>query len=320
MGEMESVKAAKQKERERGDQLNDLFGSVMGNSAAMNMMNSNPMNDLMSGGNGGSMGGNSGGGGGDDLLFGASADALMQNSENIGFRGELLNHTHTKGLQIEYEFVREQSRHGVKYNQIRLSFTNKWDKSMKGISLNPHNLDKSQQDWHNLSGGGVSELTPGQTYSDLIHVRFGKTSEMRFDIDVAEGTNKKRYTAKIKGIPGELMRPNVSYSVDVFLKKKASTGAMNERNVKCDIETLDEAANRILTAFNVGIVNSGADKNQFDMNKQRYFAGYLLADDSDVLIALEVKGNGKVMCTLHCTEFMLIDAITGVARQCLSNK
>merc|ERR1712079_456101 len=107
--------------------------------------------DLMSGGGGGPIVG-----GGDDILFGASADSLMQNSENIGFKGELLNHTHTKGLQIEYEFVREQSRHGVKYNQIRLSFTNKWDKSMKGISLNPHNLDKSQQDWHNLSGGGVS--------------------------------------------------------------------------------------------------------------------------------------------------------------------
>jgi len=244
----------------------------------------------------------------------------MANAENIGFKGELLNHTHTKGLQIGYEFVREQSRHGVKYNQIRLLFTNKWDQAMKGISLSPHNLDKSQQDWHNLSGGVVAQLQPGQTYSDLIHVRFGKTSEMRFDIDVAEGTNKKRYTAKIKGIPGELMRPNMSYSVEVFLKKQAACGAMNERNVKCDVETIDEAANRILTAFNIGIVNSGANGQQVDMSKQRYFAGYLLADDSDVLITLETKSSGKVMCTLYCTEFMLIDAITGVARQCLSRK
>ncbi len=255
------------------------------------------------------------------MLFGASADSLMQNSENIGFKGELLNHTHTQGLQIGYEFVREQSRHGVKYNQIRLIFENKWNAPMRGISLSPHNLDKSQQDWHNLSGGVVAELKAGEKYADLIHVRFGKTSEMRFDIDVAEGSNKKRYTAKIKGIPGELMRPNVSYSVDVFLKKCAQSGAMNERNVKCEVDTIDEAANRILTAFNVGIVNSGASKQQLDMSKQRYFAGYLLADDSDVLIQLEIKGSsGKVTCTLHCTEFMLIDAITGVARQCLSRK
>merc|ERR1712038_573793 len=191
------------------------------------MMGSNAMNDLMSGG--GNMG--SGPMGGDDLLFGASADSLMQNSENIGFKGELLNHTHSQGLQIDYEFVRGQSRHGAHYNQIRLKFENKWNTRMRGISLEPHNLDKSQHDWRNLSGGGISELKAGERYADMIHVKFGKTSEMRFDIDVAEGTNKKRHIAKIKGIPGELMRPNVSYSVETFLKKQSSCGAMNERNV-----------------------------------------------------------------------------------------
>merc|ERR1712176_1143769 len=173
-----------------------------------------------------------------------------------------------------------------------------------------------QQDYRDIFDGGIAVLEPGQKKIDFIHVQFGKTSEMRFDIKIEEGTNKKRHTAKIKGIPGELVRPNISYSVDDFIKKKAGTGAMNERNLNCDIKTIDEAANRILKTFNVGIVNSGANKHKFDMNKQRYFAGYLLADDSDVLIALELKGNRKVMCTLHCTEFMLIDAITGVARQC----
>merc|ERR1712087_170453 len=118
------------------------------------------------------------------------------------------------------------------------------------------------------------------------------------------------------GIPGELMRPNVSYSVDDFLKKKAASGAMNERNVKCQLDTLDEAGNCVLKNFNVGIVNAGANEANFKQSKQRFFAGYLLADDSDVLIALEVQSNDKIMCNIHCAEFMLIDAITGVARQC----
>merc|ERR1712228_1102879 len=291
----------KQKKKERGDQLSDLFSSVMGNDAMATNQNNNTM---------------------DDILFGASAETLMKEKDvNHGFHGELLNHTHTQGLQIEYEFVRQQSRYGHKFNQIKLIFTNKWDKAMKGISLSPHNLDKSQQDYHDIFDGGIAELNAGQTKTDFIYVRFGKTSEMRFDINVESGTNKKRHTAKIKGgFSGELMRPNISYSVDAFIKKKAGLQAMSERNLSCAVDKIDEAANRILKAFNVGIVNSGAIKNKFDPNKQRYFAAYLLADDSDVLIALETQSNDKIVCTLHCTEFMLIDAITSVARQCLNKK
>jgi len=291
--------AAMQKKKDRGDQLSDLFSSVMGDTSPV-MNNDNAM---------------------DDILFGASAETLNKAKDiNHGFHGELLNHTHTQGLQIEYEFVRKQSRYGPKFNQIELIFSNKWDKPMKGISLSPHNLDKSQQDYHDIFDGGIDILESGQTKKDFIYVRFGKTSEMRFDINVESGTNKKRHTAKIKGgFSGELMRPNISYSVDAFIKKKAGMQAMSERNLNCSVKTIDEAGNRILKAFNVGIVNSGASKSKFDPSKQRYFAAYLLADDSDVLIALEEQANGKIVCTLHCTEFMLIDAITSVARQCLKD-
>eukprot|EP01083_Nonionella_stella_P182587 657380_1 len=285
----------KKQKKQRADQLSDLFSSVMGDSAP-------PMND-------------------DDILFGASPETLMKGvPSNTGFKGELLNHTHTQGLQIEYEFVRQPSRYGVRFNQIKLIFMNRWDKRMRGISLCPHNLDKSQQDYRDILEGGIAELQPGQKKTDYIHVQFGKTSEMRFNINVDEGTNKRRHTAKIKGIPGELMRPNVSYSVDEFMKKKGQTGAMNERKITCVTENIEEAANQVLKSFNVGIVNSGANKHKFDQNKERYFAGYLLADDSDVLIALETQSNNNIVCTIHCTEFMLIDAITGVARQCLTKK
>merc|ERR1719361_2284962 len=180
---------------------------------------------------------------------------------------------------------------------------------MHGISLSPHNLDKSQQDYHDILDGTVGELKAGEQKTDFVHVRFGKTSEMRFDINVESGTNKTRYTAKIKGCPGELIRPNVTYSVDEFLKKKAASGAMNERNVRVkEGTTLDEAGNCVLKNFNVGIVNAGANEVNFKQSKQRFFAGYLLADDSDVLIALEVQSNEKIMCNIHCAEFMLIDA------------
>eukprot|EP00488_Nonionellina_sp_1-RS-2012_P000363 TRINITY_DN1102_c0_g1_i1.p1 TRINITY_DN1102_c0_g1~~TRINITY_DN1102_c0_g1_i1.p1 ORF type:complete len:170 (+),score=50.95 TRINITY_DN1102_c0_g1_i1:481-990(+) len=162
---------------------------------------------------------------------------------NAGFKGELLNHTHTQGLQIEYEFVRQISRYGQRFNQIKLIFMNRWDKKMRGISLKPHNLDKSQQDYRDIFDGGIDVLEASQQKTDYIHVQFGKTSEMRFDINVEDGTNKKRHTAKIKGIPGELMRPNVSYSVDEFVEKTSQTGAMNERTINCDVETIDEAAN-----------------------------------------------------------------------------
>eukprot|EP00484_Ammonia_sp_Unknown_P027652 CAMPEP_0197037556 /NCGR_PEP_ID=MMETSP1384-20130603/14733_1 /TAXON_ID=29189 /ORGANISM="Ammonia sp." /LENGTH=1385 /DNA_ID=CAMNT_0042467871 /DNA_START=77 /DNA_END=4234 /DNA_ORIENTATION=+ len=292
----------KQKEKQRSDQLSDLFSSVMGNT--VNVAPASNM-DIM---------------GTNDILFGASADSLVKKETNVGFKGELLNHTHTTGLQIDYEFMRQQSRYGVRFNQIRLIFENKWDKKMKGISLSPHNLDKSQQDYRDIFDGGIAELDAGERKVDYIHVQFGKTSEMRFDINVEEGTNKKRYTAKIKGIPGELMRPNTSYSMDEFLKIKASSGAMSERNLNCDLPSLDEAAKQILKTFHIGIINSAGSSKNFNMNEQRYFSGYLLADDSDVLIALEKQANNKIMCTIHCTEFMLIDAITEVARQCLSAK
>ena len=303
---VDAAKAKKAKQSQRGDQLSDLFSSVMGPNVTVNTSN-----DIM-----GSMGGGSGGTT-DDILFGASADSLMKNTENVGFRGELLNHTHTQGLQIDYEFMRQQSRYGVRFNQIRLIFENRWDKPMKGISLNPHNLDKSQQDYRDIFDGGIPKLGPGEKKTDYIHVQFGKTSEMRFDINVQEGTNKNRHTAKIKGIPGELMRPNISYSVEEFLKKKKQSGAMSERNLSCGLDTIDEAANEILKTFNVGIINSGGN---LDMSKTRYFAGYLLSDDSDVLIVLETSSGGKITCTVNCTEFMLVDAITGVARQCLTKK
>ena len=307
--EEKKVDTKKQERSQRGSDINNLFSTIMGD----NMGTVNTTSDIM-----GSMGA-MGGGGSDDILFGASADSLMKKEVNVGFKGELLNHTHTQGLQIDYDFMRQQSRYGVRFNQIRLIFENKWDKKMKGISLSPHNLDKSQQDYRDIFDGGIAELDVGEKKTDYIHVQFGKTSEMRFDINVQEGTNKQRYTAKIKGIPGELMRPNISYSVDEFLKKKAASGAMSERNLSCSLDNIDSAANNILKAFNVGIINQSG-KSKFDMNKERYFAGYLLSDDSDVLIALETQSNGKITCTIHCTEFMLVDAITGVARQCLSKK
>eukprot|EP00486_Rosalina_sp_Unknown_P008401 CAMPEP_0201577864 /NCGR_PEP_ID=MMETSP0190_2-20130828/24429_1 /ASSEMBLY_ACC=CAM_ASM_000263 /TAXON_ID=37353 /ORGANISM="Rosalina sp." /LENGTH=776 /DNA_ID=CAMNT_0048010367 /DNA_START=364 /DNA_END=2697 /DNA_ORIENTATION=+ len=294
--------------QQRGDQLSDLFSSVMGPNVAVN-----PTNDIMGISGPGNIGGNDD----NDILFGASVDSLMTKDANVGFRGELLNHTHTQGLQIDYEFMRQQSRYGVRFNQIRLIFENRWDKSMKGISLSPHNLDKSQQDYRDIFDGGIAELGPGEKKTDYIHVQFGKTSEMRFDINVQEGTNKNRHTAKIKGIPGELMRQNIGYSVEEFLKKKKASGAMSERNINCSLDTIDEAANSIIKTFNVGIINSGGN---LDMSKERYFAGYLLSDDSDVLISLEASSSGKITCTINCTEFMLVDAITGVARQCLTKK
>merc|ERR1711933_139361 len=133
-------KENEKKEKERGDQLSDLFSSVMGDT-------NNDNND--------------------DILFGASAETLMNCQENVGFKGELLNHTHTQGLQIEYEFVRQQSRYGVRFNQIKLIFENRWDKKMKGISLNPHNLDKSQQDYRDIFDGGIAVLEPGQKKIDF---------------------------------------------------------------------------------------------------------------------------------------------------------
>jgi len=295
--EKQASDAGKSKENQRAAELNELFSSVIGNTMAVNAPS-----DIMGG----------------DIWSGASVESMMKSQQDfVGFTGELLNHTHTQGLQINYEFVRQPSRHGVRFNQIRLIFENKWDQQMRGISLCPHGLDKSQQSYHDIFDGCIAVLEPGQRKKDFIHVQFGKTSEMRFDIDVEHGTNKKRYTTKIKGIPGELMRPNASYTVDDFLRVKKSGGAMSERNLNCELDTLGEAATNILNAFNIGIVNSGGAKNKFDATKQRYYAGYLLSDDSDVLIALELVNN-KIMCNIHCTEFMLIDAITEVARQCLS--
>ncbi len=95
--------------KERADQLSDLFSSVMGDDI--------PMTNAVS----------------DDILFGASAETLMKSEEDfVGFKGELLNHTHTQRLQIEYEFVRQPSRYGARFNQIKLIFVNKWDKQMRG--------------------------------------------------------------------------------------------------------------------------------------------------------------------------------------------
>lgn len=237
-------------------------------------------------------------------------------STAVGESGELLNHTHSAGLQINYEYVRTQSAHGKQFNLVRLKFENKWDKKIEKINVKPVNIDKNEQDFHGLGNfGGIDVLEPNFHKSGHIHVKFGSTSYIKLEVN-AKGTSRERFACKLNAAPGESMRPN-NMDYESFKSKQAKLTGMVEKKFDTKCKTLDEAVTKVMKIFNVAPLSSG-----YDMNESRCFAGQLLKDEKHVFVELTKKakkdGSTAIVCRVNCDEMMKIDTFGTLAKSALT--
>jgi len=205
----------------------------------------------------------------------------------------LLKHVSGGGLEIEYSFLRRGSVHGPQVNTILLYFKNHSDRPLVNIKIGKTNL-----------GAGMSlipfieikELAPGSSTEQTISITFiNATQPAKFEILHERGT----FNVSLPPAIGDLVMP-AELSLQEFSDNQKKLGGMHENSEPISLteDHLGDIVKNVLTTAYLSNITT----NQEGKYK---FAGKTLADQSILLVAIDVNADGIGKCSVNCENTIL---------------
>lgn len=208
---------------------------------------------------------------------------------------DLLNRITGQGLTAEYKFTRRAHVYSPKMVAIEITFTNKSDGTLSGISIGSKRLQSGMaiKDIPQLT-----QLAPGGSISVTMGIDFNDTLQpAKFDLCVFPD---KKFPVQIQPLVGELIQA-IEITHEEFLKHQAKLSGMNETSDKVGCHSsagdVEHIKSTVLQRANLCFIDSSNTTNL-------HFAALTLS--SQVLVLLTIKlMDGGVKITVNCEKMVI---------------
>jgi len=230
-----------------------------------------------------------------------------------GLTGMLLNPYNTRGLRIDFEFLRSSSLYSMAMNVINIIIKNEREDGIDNIKISNVKLDL---DMEMRPFDEIIRLEPKGEFTAKMHVNFGgKLRAITFDVC----TKTDSYKSSLSPSIGELVRPVPLLHQQFDEKQKKLTG-MNENTIRiiCGTPVISKIAQRIVNAFNLFPLGQQDNKSLFR------FSGVQLSSSSDILIEAIItpdeSGDGGIaIVKVNCSDYMFSGHIINAVKTSLQS-